>query len=144
MPCARLVSVGFLRMIRTLIFVSCMSALACGRPTPTVTPDVAGPVITALDPSSGPAGTSYPIRITILGHGFDPTGNLVEFAGIAVQDLASVDGSRIELFLPKERPSSGEVPPMPLLPGRYDVTVSTSQGLSAPSIFTLTRGAGDQ
>jgi hypothetical protein len=63
----------------------------------------------------------------------------VTFASVAVADVpATAGGTRIELFLPKELPSPGEVAPPPLLPGAYDLSVTTEHGTSAPVRFTLT------
>ena len=99
-----------------------------------------GPVITRLEPSRGPVGQSYPIRLTVWGSGFQETGNVVEFGPVAVEDLPSNDGGRrISLAVPKVIPGTGEVPPFVLLPGEYSVTVTTADGTSAPVTFTLFR-----
>jgi hypothetical protein len=101
----------------------------------------AGPSIARLSPSSGQAGDAYPIEVTIQGHGFAETGNIVSFWGILSEGLPSSDnGTRIKFWVPKEAPSTGEAPPMVLTPGEYAVTVTTPIGTSEPVIFTLTRG----
>jgi hypothetical protein len=97
------------------------------------------PVITDISPSSGPAGAAYPIRATLSGLGFAPTGNTVSFGPVQVPDLPSPDGRHIDFFVPKEAPSRGEVPPMVLSDGEYPVTVTTPAGTSRPVVFTLTR-----
>jgi hypothetical protein len=100
-----------------------------------------GPVITRLSPSSGRAGEAYPIRVTIEGTGFAEDGNIVTFGGIPSDELASSEaGTRITFWVPKEAPGSGEVPPMVLTPGEYQVTVTTPNGTSEPVPFTLTPG----
>jgi len=127
-------------MLRTTLAVLAMSPLsaACHRP-PTPMPEP-GPVITRLDPASGPAGQSYPLRITIEGAGFATEGNVVQFGDLTVSRLVSESPTMIVFFAPKERPSIGEVPPMILGPGEYQVTVQTPAGTSAGVIFILTRG----
>ena len=89
----------------------------------------------------GPAGTAYPIEITITGTGFASAGNTVAFGGISIPDLVSSNGgTRIAFFAPKARPSTSEVPPFVLVPGQYGVTVTTPEGPSNAVNFTLTRG----
>ncbi len=115
--------------------------LGCaGYQTADVVPESgAVPVIVRLSPSSGPAGVAIPVQITIEGHGFAPTTNVVTFGGIASSDLPShEDGTRISFWIPKEAPSSGEVPPMVLLPAEYQLTVTTPGGISDPVVFVLT------
>lgn len=103
-------------------------------------PGPAGPVIAHLLPASGPAGESYPLRVTIDGTGFAVEGNIVRFGAITVGWLESESPTRIVFFAPKAMPSTGEVPPMVLMPGDYPVTVQTPIGISAPAVFSLTRG----
>lgn len=121
----------------SLIAVLCSGCAArAGGATPAPTL----PVIESLEPSSGPAGAAYPLRITILGTGFADSGNVVRFAAVAVPVLAEESSTRIVFLAPKERPSTGEAPPFVLPAGDYDVTVTTPAGTSAPATFTLTRG----
>ena len=117
----------------------------CARPQARadVAPLRAGPVITRLDPASGPAGVAYPIRITIEGRGFAPASNTVRFGPVELPGFPSTDGgTRIVFFAPKEAPSRSEVPPAPLLPGPYDVTVTTAEGTTRPAVFTLNPESG--
>lgn len=100
----------------------------------------AEPVILDISPSSGPAGSAYPIRAILRGLGFMRSGNTVTFGPVQVPNLPSPDGRHIEFFVPKEVASSGEVPPMVLPYGEYAVTVTTSAGTSRPVTFVLTRG----
>jgi hypothetical protein len=67
------------------------------------------------------------------------TGNTVTFGPVQIPDLPSPDGQHITFFVPKEVPSSGEVPPMVLPYGEYPVTVTTLAGTSVAIRFTLTR-----
>lgn len=115
--------------------------LGCAQRGNDVAPSPALPVIQRLDPASGPAGTAYPIRITIHGTGFADSGNVVTFFSIPVPALGEEGATRIVFLAPKQRPSTGEVPPFVLPPGEYDVTVTTPAGTSEPATFTLTRGA---
>ena len=115
--------------------------LGCPQVQRTDAPAPSGPSILSLSPTEGPAGTAYPIEVTITGTGFASEGNTVTFGDISVPDLASTEGgTRIAFFAPKELPSTGEVPPFVLMPGKYRVTVTTPQGTSNTVDFTLTRG----
>ena len=98
------------------------------------------PSLTAVRPDSGPAGTAYPIEITIEGLGFSDSLNVVTFGPVTVRDVRSRElRTRIVMYLPKETPSPGEVPPSPLLPGPYQLRVTTPAGTSNPITFRLTR-----
>jgi hypothetical protein len=100
------------------------------------------PVITRVSPDSGPAGTAYPIEVTIEGHGFADSLNVVTFGPATVTDVpSSKNGTRIVLYLPKEAASSSEVPPSPLFPGTYELHVKTSAGTSNAVTFRLTGSA---
>ena len=106
----------------------------------TVEGSTASPMITFLDPTVGPAGPAYPIRVTIRGSGFTPNENTVKFGTITLPHLPSTEnGTRIVFLVPKTMPSSGEVPPMVLPPGDYHVTVINANGVSNTKTFTLTR-----
>lgn len=120
----------------------CAGSSGSGEPSPRVpAPEpTVRPVVTLLEPSSGWAGTAYPYRVTIHGSGFMETGNVVVFGPVRIPDRASTNGgTRIVFSVPKERPSTGEVPPMVLPAGEYAVTVTTESGKSTPVTFTLTR-----
>jgi hypothetical protein len=102
----------------------------------------AAPRIDAIRPDSGPAGAAYPIEATLTGSGFDSTGNTVRFGSIVVPGQLSSRGGTVLTFpVPKEMASRGEVPPMVLEPGRYEVTVTTRAGMSNKVTFTLTPGS---
>lgn len=127
--------------------VALVAGLALGtcapQPPAEIIPAPVIPVITRLDPASGPAGVAYPLRITIEGRFFDPESNTVRFGPVELSGVPSSDGgTRIVFFAPKKTPSPGEVPSAPLLPGPYDVTVTTAQGTSRPAVFTLTSAPG--
>ena len=95
-------------------------------------------MIAKISPDSGPAGPAYPIEITIEGTGFDSS-NVVMFGPLTVKDVPSRESrTRIVMYVPKEMPSSSEVPPSPLLPGPYEVRVKTSAGTSNALTFRLT------
>ena len=114
--------------------------LGCSQANRGEAPAPSGPAILSLSPTEGPAGTAYPIEVIITGTGFASEGNTVTFGDISIPDLASTEsGTRITFFAPKERPSTGEVPPFVLMPGEYRVTVTTPQGTSNTVKFNLTR-----
>ncbi len=128
-----------LALIPTLLLAS--TFLGCSLANRSEAPAPSGPAIISLSPTEGPAGTAYPIELTITGTGFASEGNTVTFADISIPDLASTEsGTQITFFAPKERPSTGEVPPFVLMPGDYRVTVTTPHGTSNAVNFTLTRG----
>ena len=125
------------------IICGCVGSSGRGEPSPRVQAALEPamrPVITRLEPSSGRAGTAYPIRVTIHGSGFMETRNVVVFGPVRIPDRPSTNGgTQIVFSVPKERPSTGEVPPMVLPAGEYAVTVTTESEKSAPVTFTLTR-----
>ena len=101
------------------------------------------PVIDAVTPGGGPAGTAYPIEVTITGKNFADTANVVTFGPVRMRPVRSdARGTRIVFHVPKEVPSTGEVPPSPLLPGTYEVRVTTAAGTSNAVPFSLTREPG--
>ncbi|MEQ9400569.1 MAG: hypothetical protein RJQ04_15510 [Longimicrobiales bacterium] len=115
-------------------------ALAC---TPRNAPPASGgdvqPAIDSIAPTSGQAGPAYPIRVTVYGSGFAETGNVVRFGPVDVRDRPSTDGgTRIVFSAPKVRPTGTEAPPPALMPGTYDITVTTPEGTSNVVRFTLT------
>jgi hypothetical protein len=96
------------------------------------------PFISAVSPSSGLAGTAYPIELTILGGYFADSNNVVTFGPVTLKAVkATGGGTRIVVPAPKEMPSAGEVPPMPLMPGTYSVRVTNSAGASNAVTFVL-------
>lgn len=97
------------------------------------------PTIESLDPATGWAGQAYPITVAITGQNFAEFGNLVTFGSLEIDARpSSDDGRRIVFSVPKVMPASGEVPPMVLQPGEYEVRVTTTTGTSEPAVFTLT------
>ena len=134
-------------MVERIVALAGGLALGGCAPAPAqqVAPVPSGPVITRLEPDSGPAGVAYPVRVTIVGRGFAPDANTVSFGPVVLTRLPSTDGgTRIVFFAPKEAPSGGEVPPAPLLPGPYQVTVRTAEGTSRPATFRLTEERGSR
>ncbi len=117
-------------------FVSC-SRSEPGRAAPTMS---GNPAIDRLEPASGWAGQAYPITVTIYGSHFTESDNTVTFGSIEIADRPSSNGgTQIVFSVPKVFPSRGEVPPMVLLPGEYDVRVTNANGTSEPAVFTLMR-----
>ncbi len=84
------------------------------------------PVINSFSPSSGAVGTP----ISILGTGFDATGNYVNFGGYGIQNMPSTnDGKSISVTVP------------PISTGTVQVSVSSSRGQSQPVSFTVTNAS---
>jgi hypothetical protein len=103
-------------------------------------PASGSPHIIQIIPSSGLAGADYPIQATIRGSGFTPAGNVVTFGPVRLRELPSRDGGTAITFgVPKQMSSGGEVPPMVLPPGDYQVTVTNADGISNAVTFSLTR-----
>lgn len=97
------------------------------------------PRIVSLTPSSGPAGPAYPIRATIRGTGFTPSGNTVIFGPVTIPNvMATENGTILTFFVPKEIRASSEAPPVVLTPGDYPVKVVNANGTSNEVIFRLT------
>jgi hypothetical protein len=62
----------------------------------------------------------------------------VKFGDVVVRDIKSTDdGTHIRVVIPKEVRPSGEVPPMSLGAGAYDVTVNNGRGTSNAKRVTL-------
>jgi hypothetical protein len=121
-----------------LFMVTACSAARTPEPEATTAPV---PAIAEISPNLGRMGEAYPIQATIRGHGFAEEGNVVTFGGIPTGPLPSTeDGTMITFWVPKEAPSKGEVPPMILTAGKYEVTVTTPAGTSEPVTFQLIRG----
>ena len=100
------------------------------------------PVIDSLEPTSGRVGQAYPVRVTLHGHGFADSTNVVTFAGIELRNRPSTDGGTVLVFsAPKVRNLGTEAPPPVLQPGEYEITVTTAAGTSNTVTFTLTPGA---
>ncbi|MGD2122856.1 MAG: IPT/TIG domain-containing protein [Gemmatimonadota bacterium] len=126
-----------------LAFAAAFPLLGCpGNHPPSARENPAEiPSVVSITPDRGRVGEAYPIEVTIEGTGFVEEGNIVTFGGIPSEALVSTDGgTRITFWVPKEVPSTGEVPPMILDPGEYEVTVTTPSGTSEPVTFVLTRG----
>jgi hypothetical protein len=106
---------------------------ACATVSPTSPPQ-----LETLAPSEGSADPGTVIEATLTGCAFAPTGNTVRFGDVTMRNLSSTNGgTRITITIPKETPSTGEVPPMQIGPGRYAVTVTTPRGTSNVLQFTL-------
>ena len=127
--------------MRTIAVLGLAAMLACGAARGAGDPALV-PEIDRLVPDSGPAGTAYPVEVTIVGRHFADS-NIVTFGPLSIPALPSTErGTRIVFLAPKETPSPGEVPPAPLSPGAYDVRVATGGGISNAVAFTLTREPG--
>ena len=115
-------------------------AICLAAAVPAFPAAAAAPHLLDIVPASGPAGIAYPIRATIHGTDFMPTGNVVEFGPARIANVAATGGGSLSFGVPKALPSRGEVPPAVLPAGRYRVRVRTASGTSNALIFTLTRG----
>lgn len=109
----------------------CDAALAQSRSSP--------PVLVRVNPTSGPAGAAYPIEILIRGRGFAREANTVTLGPATVAGVPSPDGVSLTVNLPKLARRGAEALPMVLLPGEYELTVTTSAGTSNALQFTLTQ-----
>jgi hypothetical protein len=121
-----------------------MSGFACARVSTSAKAEAAAPpVIDRVVPTSGTAGPAYPLRVTLEGRHFADSTNTVKFGPVEVRNVLSSDGgTRILVFLPKEVPGTGEVPPAVLQPGVYQITVTTGAGQSNAVSFELKPESG--
>ncbi|MES2953446.1 MAG: peptidoglycan-binding protein [Patescibacteria group bacterium] len=99
------------------------------------------PTITSLSNSSGTAGQI----VTIVGSGFAPSGNIVQFGGISITDqqLSSSNGTTLSFRVPATFfPSncSFNCSSQLIAPGSYDISVSSgTSGVRSNSLpFVLT------
>jgi hypothetical protein len=84
-------------------------------------------VLVSLSPAEAAVGSETVVR----GQGFTPTGNTLRFGTVDITDLESSDGgTMIRFTIPRRLPSRGEVPPMVVWPGEYEVVVRNSRGTS--------------
>jgi hypothetical protein len=120
-----------------------MAIAACSLSSITVMGAAAGekPTLSKLLPDNGPAGTAYPLQVTIQGTGFAATENVVQFGPMRLPGVPSADGRTIVFQVPKEMRGRGEVPPLVFGAGDYDVVVTTPAGASNALLFKLTPGA---
>ncbi|MES2623566.1 MAG: IPT/TIG domain-containing protein [Patescibacteria group bacterium] len=97
------------------------------------------PVVTQLNPSSGPFGTT----VTITGRNFSRTDNVVNFAGVnrAYVGIPSYDGTTLQ-FTPTATPctNGGFCSQSVLNPGDYTVSVSNQSGTSNLLSYKVTSG----
>lgn len=135
-----------MRLLCTVLataFVSsgCTSAATQAKAARTVSSEP--PIIERVVPASGPAGTAYPLQVTIEGRNFADSANTVTFGPVTLRGQpSSENGTRIVVHLPKEMPATGEAPPAVLQPGTYRITVSTVAGESNAVVFQLTPEPG--
>lgn len=101
---------------------------------PTTSPDRLRPRLLHIVPESTRVERNAVIRLTLTGEHFDQNGagsNTVDIGPIHLTGVPSSHGGRlIEVVLPDRIPSQVEAPPRPILPGTYDVSVSTASGTS--------------
>jgi hypothetical protein len=123
---------------RSILSFVAGAVLAIAAGTAVRSADAEPPVLTAIEPSLGPVGAAYPVRVMLHGSGFLAAGNVVRFGPVTIPGLPSPDGSRITFDIPKLVPSRSEVPPMVLSAGDYPVSVTTPDGVSNSLMFKLT------
>jgi len=109
----------------------------------TTDPDTTNaPHISLISPSSGTVGE----RITIIGTGFTPTGNRVNFGNGIIMNLKSVEGRMIVFEVPEDRvPLCAFTQPRCMLPapynpvtsGNYQIYVTNNNGNSNEVKFTV-------
>jgi hypothetical protein len=120
--------------------IGMVTVLACHKRARAELASSSAPAVSSISPVTGPAGASYPIELTISGHNFADSTNTVTFGPVTLKAVRSTNaGTRIVVYAPKELPSTGEAPPMPLVPGSYTVRVATAAGTSNAVTFTLGR-----
>jgi hypothetical protein len=106
-----------------------------------VSPSGTSPRIAGIQPVAGPVET----QVVLEGSGFLDTGNTVRFGSGYLRRLDSPDGKTLRFRVPDGLdacgPGNSEPCPggyQPLGPGRYEVSVETSDASSNTVTFTVT------
>jgi hypothetical protein len=96
------------------------------------------PAVFEVLPPGASADPGEPLDLRISGCGFDALHNTVRVGEITVRDIRSTEGgTRIRVVIPKEYRATGEVPPMVMGAGTYEVTVDNGRGRSNARRITL-------
>jgi hypothetical protein len=89
-------------------------------------------------PSAASTDPGEVLDLRIAGCGFSTDRNTVTFGDVTVRNIKSTDdGTHIRVVIPKEVRSGGEVPPMQLSAGAYQVTVNNGRETSNAKRVTL-------
>jgi hypothetical protein len=103
------------------------------QPTPPVPAQTSRPRIDRVVPDSARVGPAVD-EVRIIGSGFDPgpSGqNTVEVGPVRLTMVPSNDaGTEIRFVVPAETGGTGQTRPRRVLPGSYEVTVTTRAGVS--------------
>lgn len=98
----------------------------------------AQPAVFEVLPPAANADPGEVLDLRINGCGFSADKNVVKFGDVTVRNIKSTDdGTHIRVVIPKEARSGGEVPPMQIGAGVYDVTVDNGRGTSNAKRVTL-------
>jgi hypothetical protein len=98
----------------------------------------ADPALFEVLPPGASADPGEVLDLRINGCGFSAGNNVVKFGDVTVRNIKSAEGgTQIRVVIPKEGRASGEVPPMHLAAGTYDVTVNNGRGTSNAKRVTL-------
>jgi hypothetical protein len=96
------------------------------------------PAVFEVLPPTVSADPGEPLDLRINGCGFSADKNTVKFGDVSVPNIKSSDGgTHIRVVIPKQTRATGEVAPMPLGAGDYDVTVNNGRGTSNAKRVTL-------
>jgi hypothetical protein len=96
------------------------------------------PALFEVLPPAASADPGAVLDLRIAGCGFSADRNTVKFGDVTVRNIKSTDdGTRIRVVIPKEAHGGGEVPPMQMSAGEYDVTVNNGRGTSNAKRVTL-------
>ncbi len=99
------------------------------------------PVLTSLQPQTGPVGT----RVTITGTGFSNIANTVNFGVSAYPNVPSTNGTMVFVIpMATNPPCRNVTPPCEIAtalitPGDYMLSITTSDGTSNAMTFTVTK-----
>lgn len=96
------------------------------------------PALFEVLPPAASADPGEPLDLRLSGCGFSADKNVVKFGDVIVRNIKSTDdGTHIRVVVPKEVRASGEVPPMQVGAGVYEVTVDNGRGTSNAKRVTL-------
>lgn len=89
------------------------------------------PRIEKISPDSVNTSQGQIVEVTLSGSGFDAAENTVSVGPATITGVASKDdGHTLRFTVPLSVASGGGAPPMPLRGSRFQVTVTTSRGVS--------------
>ena len=120
------------------LFCACIAVVFSACSGTGVSPS-SSPVMTSVQPLTGPVGT----RVTIVGTGFSASANTINFGASAYPHVQSMNGTIVFVIpMATNPPCRNVTPPCEIAtalitPGDYMLSVTTGQGTSNAVTFTV-------